>query len=648
MSAANAASTVDILSALRARHEVEELSGFELEFAALMLELASEADSATRTALALAAALTGQHMLDGHVCVDLAQVAGTLVLGTQAPALEDWLVRLSATPVVAKVDRHSTPGSGARPLILEGSRLYLQRYWRYERELAQRLRARAAMPLMDVDRAALIAGLDRWFGPLAEPCAALDRQRLAAALVVLRPLAVISGGPGTGKTSTIARILALLVDLHAPPTHPTRPLRIALVAPTGKAAARLQESIRAAKASLAPLGLSAEMAARIPDAASTVHRLLQPLPAGVSFRFNTSNRLPIDCLILDEASMVDLALMAKLLAALPDSARLILLGDHDQLASVEAGAVLASLCARQDGYSGELCAALHGLVGPLSGPSFASANGRERSPLGDSLVLLTHSYRFRASGGIGRLARHIVQGEADAALALCEDCADVKISALRTAAANETMGDFIATLLDGYRAYLDALKRNTPIDELFAALARFRVLCAHRYGAFGAETLNRRIEAAMRVELSIEPSRGERHEWYPGRAVLVTRNDYSLRLFNGDVGIVLADIEAGGALRVFFEQPNGAVRRVSPARLAYVEPVFAMTVHKSQGSEFEAVALVLPEASSPIVTRELLYTAITRAARRVEIWSTREVLVAGIANKQQRASGLAELLWSDA
>src|SRR5579875_1046358 len=522
--------------------------------------------------------------------------------------------------------RQRRPGASPRGLSREpGDRggLCLHRYWAYEHELAQDLAARAAAA-EPVDEERLRADLARLFGPAGGD--AVDWQRIATALAVLRRLCVISGGPGTGKTSIVVRILALLA------AQAGGRLRAGLAAPTGKAAARLAEAVRTAKRRLA---LDAVVAAAIPEEAATIHRLLGPRSGSVSFRHDRANPLPLDVLVVDEASMVDLALMAKLVAALPPEARLVVLGDRDQLASVEAGAVLGDLCGPAPGFS---AAVAHRLTA-VTGVPVPAAAGR-RSALGDSIVLLDRSWRFGAESGIGRLAAAINRGDAAGALALLADgrCPDV---GWRPISAD---GDFRPALeeraLAGFEPYIARIGAGADPAAALAAFAAFRVLCAHRGGPAGAETLNRRLEARLRARWS----GSGRSPWYPGRPVLVTENDYELRLFNGDVGIALPDPAAGGALRVAFEAADGAFRRVPPARLPAHEPAWAMTVHKSQGSEFDAVLLVLPAEPSRVMTRELLYTAVTRARRRVEVWGEAEQLRAAVERPLVRSSGLRDAL----
>ncbi len=590
-------------------------SPLDVHFGALMQRL----DGREAPGIALAARLVSRATAAGHVCIDLAAAARAGADAVEAPpALADWLAVLRASPVVG------APGD-FRPLILDAAhRLYLNRYWEYEHEVADALRSRAA-PVDGIDDARLRSGLEALFPAAAD---GPDRQRLAAAVALLRRFAVVSGGPGTGKTTTVLRILALLV------AQSPAGLRIALAAPTGKAAARLQESVRAGKDRLAQSGaFAADALAAIPGQASTLHRLLGVLPDRVYFRHDRHRPLPVDVLVIDEASMVDLALMAKTLRALPPQARLILLGDRDQLASVEAGAVLGDICAGGGAPSPAFAARLAALgcdVAP------AATSGQA---LADCIVLLERSYRFGAGGGIGRLAAGIRAGDADGvAKLLAAGDPEVAAAPLPQAAALATVaGERIAA---GYAAYLDRVGAGDPAGAL-AAFGAFRVLCAHRTGSAGVTAVNAAIEALLEARGGLDV----RGEWYPGRPVLVSANDHSLRLFNGDTGVVLPDPAADGALRVWFEADAGGVRAFAPGRLPACETAWALTVHKAQGSEFDDVLLLLPDAPSPIVTRELLYTAVTRARRRVEVRGPAAVLAAGIGTRIERASGLREQLW---
>jgi exodeoxyribonuclease V alpha subunit len=581
--------------------------------------------------LALAARLVCRATGEGNICASLADAAGQplATLGEDgaglAPPFPLWCEILRREEVVGR------PGEVA-PLILDDAgRLYLYRYWAYERGLAEDLAARLADDPAGIEPRRLRDGLDRLFPRAAE--GGPDRQRLAAAVAVLKRLCVISGGPGTGKTTTVVRILALLLE------QAEGPLRIALAAPTGKAAARMQEAIRTSRETLR---VEPHIRERIPTEATTIHRLLGFRPGSVGFRHDRDTPLPVDAVVVDEASMVDLALMAKLVQAVPRQARLILLGDKDQLASVEAGAVLGDICGGSPGISPDFRRRLLAVAGQE--PSAADGPGggpaaQDGPPIQDAIVELTQSYRFSQVGGIGRLAGLVNAGDGRAALDLLErgECPDLGWRPLASPR------ELPARLAERAERLGAPLASGTP-EAALEALDRFRILSAHRAGPYGVEALNGLVAAALEARGAIRP----RALWYPGRPVLVTANDYAARLFNGDLGIALPDPAAGGALRVFFRPPEGVLRRVLPGRLPDHETAYATTVHKSQGSEADEVLLILPDALTPVLTRELVYTAVTRARKRVEIWGDPAVFAAAAGRRLSRSSGLRDALWGAA
>jgi len=575
-------------------------------------------------ALALAVAAVSRANGDGDVCLDLASVAGGELLhdalqpewvGIAAPAFPDWVAALRDSGIVG------VPGE-AQPLILDAAgRLYLAKYFDFEQAIATGLRQRLACR-DDVDLGQLAALLARYI----PDAPATDGQKLAAALAVLRNLAVISGGPGTGKTHTVARILALLVELAQ-----GRRLRIRLAAPTGKAAARLAESIRLSLDRLRQSPATAGVVAGIPTEAATLHRLLGFSPGG-GFRHDADDPLSVDVLVVDEASMIDVPLMARLLRATPPDARVILLGDRDQLASVEAGSALGDICnhGAPTAWSDALAARMRALdLQPPPAPVDA-----QRGPMADSLALLTESHRFGATSAIGALARATNAGDVAAAFEVLAAGGEVDWLALST---EELAGAIEAEV----REWLAGYRRTEDPVEAMHRFNGFRVLCAVREGPWGVAALNAHVERALARLGVLAPGDGH----YRGRPVLVTHNDYSVRLFNGDVGLVLPDPAAGGALRAFFVQPGGETRRILLSRLPAHETCFAMTVHKSQGSEFDRVAVVLPDRDSRVLTRELVYTAVTRAKQSVTIWSPRDVLATTIGRRVERSSGLREALW---
>lgn len=558
----------------------------------------------------LAAAIAHAHAADGGRAEDRAAVeqaarlaAAAIREGQVCAVIDDPDLQAALQRSPAVCDGEGEP----TPLVLQAQRLYLFRYWQYERLLATRLAALNA-PTPVSDAAAVRRQLDTLFPGGPSP----DWQKLAAVTALTRRLCVLSGGPGTGKTTTVVRLLAALLSQQAD-------LRVALAAPTGKAAARIKESVRL---QIERLPVDAALRERLPGEAQTVHRLLGYRPGRVQFRHHAGQPLPYDLVIVDEASMLDLALAAKLLDAIPPHGRLILLGDKDQLAAVEAGAVFADL-SRRRAYSetGRDRLLTLGGADPQALPPATDGGGA----LDDAVVWLEHSYRFDAQGGLGRLARCVNAGEVDEAMA-----------ALRHGAADwRTDPPAAEALLDGYAEFVETVRAGQPAGAVLAAFDRFRVLCATRHGAHGSLALNEALALAFRQTLG---ESGTLPAWYPGRPVMLTRNDYALRLFNGDIGVTLAD--ADGRLRVYFPAADGDLRAVLPARLAATETAFALTVHKSQGSEFERVDLVLDARATRGLSRELIYTGLTRARTAVRLWAAADVLAEGIGRRTERHSAL--------
>ena len=662
----------DVLHQLELWVEVGWLRALDRALAVFLLDLAPDSDPL----VLLAAALASHQLGHGHVCLDLGATLQAPDLSLSLPpegqeagrdillpsqllkgvTLDAWRQAL-ATSVM--VDRQPAGGQAERPLVLHGQRLYLRRYWHYEREvvaaLGRRLQARPALP------AGLSQGLERLF---ADSRQQPDWQKLACALAARGAFSIITGGPGTGKTTTVVRLLALLQE---PAVVAGKPLRIRLAAPTGKAAARLTESIGRQVGSLQ---VSAAVREHIPTQVTTLHRLLGSRPDTRHFRHHAGNPLALDMLVVDEASMIALEMMANLLAALPAHARLVLLGDKDQLASVEAGAVLGDLC--RDAEAGRYSEQTWQWLEHIGGQSITAAGlqpGDERQhPLAQQTVMLRHSHRFGAHSGIGELARSVNHADPQAARKalgqqhyrdlhqhMASGLDDPRLASL-------ALGSGVAEAsLPGYGDYLQLLAQQRPAADLSAedpawegwagqvleAFDRFQVLCAVRKGTWGVESLNRHLAELMHRRGLLPAAQG----WYEGRPVLVTRNDYGLGLMNGDIGIALMirdrPLHVGEpermVLRVAFPRNDGSgrLRFVLPSRLTEVETVFAMTVHKSQGSEFAHAMLVLPEARSPLLTKELVYTAITRASRDFTLLETRAgVFEAAVAQPVQRLSGL--------
>ncbi|MFP4475697.1 MAG: exodeoxyribonuclease V subunit alpha [Desulfatibacillaceae bacterium] len=576
-----------------------------------------------RDGLFAAAVLASQRVRRGDICCDLSMCAGTRVAmpggeNVSCPELDPWREELISSPAVGG------PGD-FRPLVLDGDLLYLHRYHAYETGFVRDITGRCMFE-PGVDRELLARGVRRVFGD--DP---LGRwQRVAAACAVLRRFCVVSGGPGTGKTTTVAGILALIAEQDE---QAGRPTRIALCAPTGKAAARLSSAVSASMSGFRGRGAVSEAAANaVPTSSYTLHRILGARGDG-RFSRNEENPLEATVVVVDEISMADLALMSRLTRALPPETRLLLLGDKAQLASVSPGSVLGDLCAPRD--LNRFSPAMAGVVAEVCADTVPVADG-EPPPLLDSVVELVHSFRFDPDKGIGRLARAIVEGDAEETLAaLAAGYREVSHEpAPRPARLPGLIGHEAA---EGYGRYLEA---DDPREAL-VLLDRFRVLCAVREGPWGVSLANREVERVLAATGLVDPAEGQ---WYHGRPLMVSRNDPSRNLFNGDTG--LAWSMDGRRRAVFASTEAGAEPRLfSPLALPAHETVYAMTVHKSQGSEFHRVLVVLPDKPNPVLTRELLYTAVTRAREHVFVVAEPAVVRQALARRVQRASGLVRALW---
>jgi len=648
------------------------LRALDKAFVAFLHELAPEDDPL----VLLAAALTSHQLGHGHVCLDLFETlkepdfalslppegdvqGGAMLLPSQLLGSLDgahWCKVLAASNLVA-LAADSRDNVRDRPLVLSGKRLYLRRYWAYERRIDVSLRER--LTEHESTPSDLLQRLTGLFGP-ARPGEVIDWQKLACALATRSAFSIVTGGPGTGKTTTVVRLLALL---QAPAVEAGMPLRIRLAAPTGKAAARLTESI---SQQVRTLKVTEDVREKIPSDVTTVHRLLGSRPGTRHFRHHAGNRLPLDVLVVDEASMIDLEMMANLLDALPPHARLVLLGDKDQLASVEAGAVLGDLCrdAEAGWYSPQTRRWLEAVSGENLQASGLQEHAQGTHPLAQQVVMLRHSRRFGEGSGIGQLARWVNQQQPDEARKLLsarshDDVHCLSLKGEQDRALERLLLDGHGEGPQGYRHYLSVLRNQRPpldspledsrwIDwarQVLQAFDAFQLLCAVRKGPWGVEGLNQRVtEALLRARL-IDSDQ----QWYEGRPVLMTRNDYGLGLMNGDIGIALKLPEQEGqgtgrqVLRVAFPRNDGqgGVRFVLPSRLNDVETVYAMTVHKSQGSEFAHTALILPDALNPVLTKELIYTGITRAKDWFTLIESRAgVFEEAVKRRVKRLSGL--------
>lgn len=649
-----------MLAALADPQSRRILRPLDLAFARFL----AECDPHAEPRLLLMAALASRQLGDGHPCLDL-HALGTLAEEQSWPSV--WLEWLTTEPPTFSPLLAGPDGLPAHaPLVWDHHRLYLRRYWRYECQVADGINMRLTQDAWPAET--LHGELLRLF-PTETSCE-INWPRVACALAARSAFSVITGGPGTGKTTTVVRLLGLLQTLHQR-AH-TTPLRIRLAAPTGKAAARLNASI--AK-QIAQLDVDEPVRKAIPREVETLHRLLGARPDSRQYTYNAQRPLHIDVLVIDEASMIDLEMMAAVLDALPAHAQLILLGDKDQLSSVEAGAVLGDLGQRADSahYNAETAAWLRAASGDQV-DRFVQADAQ---PLDQHIVMLRSSHRFDHTSDIGQLAAAVNAGDAPTVHALLsrrsndiawlpDGISGTLLSAMALEGGTENV-DPNAPFAPrpGFRAYLTHLHQQRPSKEADSASYRhwarevldafnqFQILCAVRQGPAGTERINRDIAACLLQAGLIDTDRG----WYEGRPVMMTRNDYTLGLMNGDVGIALRMPGSDGSLRLYVvfpiahesnfssnENSNALVRCVLPSRLGNVETVFAMTVHKSQGSEFEHTALILPDDASAMLTRELLYTGITRARHWLSLIGSQASITQAIGQRTRRYSGLGERL----
>jgi exodeoxyribonuclease V alpha subunit len=604
------------------------LTDIDMHFARFITRLGKNDDPDIYLAAALASNATG----NGDVYFDLSSVAeNPFLMGLEEegtvkwPRLSGWLQKIGQSPAVGR------PGDYC-PLILDRkNRLYLYRYWDYEKKLSQSIIRRSREDIRDLDMVRLTDGLKRLFPQNQDN--EVNRQMVAAYIAAIKRFCIISGGPGTGKTFTMAKILALLLELSG-----KKRLKILLAAPTGKAAARIAESIEDAKKTL---NSRPDIIAAIPSEAYTIHRMLKTIPGSPYFHHTHENPLDADVVVVDEASMIDLALMSKLLWAVPFDSRLILIGDKDQLASVETGFVLGDICDRGNvhAFSGCFCKKFEAITQQKM--DLPVKEYKDKAGLYDCMVVLKKNYRFTGSSGIGELSRALNRGETHKVLGLMKNNPD-QIFWKKISQPHDLLRSLGKRIIKGYSDYLKTDDPNRAL-ELFK---RFKILCAVKIGSIGVNSVNRLAKQVLTREGLIEPDRSSSNPWYKGRPVLITRNDYGMKLFNGDMGITLpAPGSNSKDLYVYFSGDSGELRRFLPYRLPEHETVYAMTVHKSQGSEFDHVLLILPDRDYPVLTRELLYTGITRTRKTVSIWATEDVLKTTISRKIERTSGLKDALW---
>jgi exodeoxyribonuclease V alpha subunit len=605
---------LNVSGVLGAFNRAAVLTAADVHVATTLGRLSEERDEQVLLAVALAV----RGVREGAVCIDLGdarRTAGVDAVDVALPwpaDLDAWYAACAASRLVAV----GVDGDPGRPVRLVDRRLYLDRYWRQEQLVRWSLAARAEMPPRGVDPDRLHETLSVLF-----PGDAPDYQRLAAAACAVGAVTIVAGGPGTGKTTTVARMVALLSATRV------ALLRVALAAPTGKAAARLEEAVAAEDAALTAAGKPSPGKLK----AVTLHRLLGWRPGShTRFRHDRTNRLPYDVVVVDETSMVSLTMMARLLDAVRPDAALVLVGDPDQLASVEAGAVLGDLVMRppRDGDD----ARVDVLAATLPDDVSAETAGELRN----DVVRLRKVYRFGET--ITRLAEAIRTGQPDAALDLLvaggehlEFIADADLTRVPGAA------------LAGLRADTEAAGRALHAAAVagddaaaLAALDEHRLLCAHRSGPYGMARWGREVERWLDAVI---PGYRLGGDWYVGRPLIITANDYEAKLYNGDTGAIVDDGD-GGVAAAFGR--GGKPMRIATSRLDAVETMHALTVHRSQGSQFERVTLILPEPDSPLLTRELFYTAVTRAKSFVRVVGSLAAVRAAVGNPVRRPSGLRE------
>jgi exodeoxyribonuclease V alpha subunit len=592
-------------SLIRSLYRKKIFSWMDIHFAQFIAQFCPDDD----LEVFLAAALASRAIQNGNICLDLNKSAESIIFEKEngqaalvCPKIDRWVEKLHKCPAAG------VPGE-KRPLVLDShNRLYLYRYWEYEKILAERIHKRIHDRVSDLDIDQLISSLNLHFAEDTDE--STNWQKIAAATAVLKKITVITGGPGTGKTYTITKLLALLIEQAS-----ADELKICLAAPTGKAAARLQESIRQ---TIQTLNCQAHIKKAIPTAVQTIHRLLRSKSDSPYFHYNIENPLPADIVVIDEASMVDLALMSKLVQAVPDTARLVLIGDKDQLASVEAGSVLGDICDRniRHGFSDEFRKKIFEISG--EDLKIMQAGSKSKPGLQDCIVVLKKSYRFAEDSSIRALSRHVNIGRADKALEVLEHSKDDTVTWIDFGSNEDFLGILTQKIIHGYSQFL---KSEDPLSAL-ESFGRFKILCALRVGPFGVLSINNFAEEVLGQQGLIHFESHPASPWYKGRPILITSNNYNLGLFNGDIGLAWPESNSSSTeLYVFFPAGDGRVKRYPTHGLPDHETVFALTVHKSQGSEFDEVILILPDRDYPVLTRELLYTGVTRAKQKFSIWT---------------------------
>ncbi|MCP3927301.1 MAG: exodeoxyribonuclease V subunit alpha [Desulfobacterales bacterium] len=591
----------------------------DINFANHIEELSSDKNST----LFFTAALISLNTRRGHICLELEKLSSKLFFIDHRseeyiyyPSITNWTNALD-TNVVGKVGDYT-------PLIIDNKkRLYLFRYWEYQKKVYEFIQNKTKG--LSIVNAEIKDDINSLFKDSKE---VVDWQKIAVFTALMKRFCVITGGPGTGKTTTVTKVMALLILAARKSGY--KNFRIILAAPTGKAAARLSESVGSSKKKLA---IESEILSQIPEEAYTVHRLLGSIDKSPYFVHNRNNKIPCDLIIVDEASMIDLALMSKLTDAIPEDGRLIIVGDKNQLSSVEAGAVLNDICGgvTSHTYTDDFIEKSEEILGVAPEVDLFA---EQPSDMFESIAELKKSYRFGEKNGISQISRLVNEGMGDNGLKVMKNDRFKNVKWSKYPDLRDVPDFLKERILKGYKKYFSLDFTDPKLALSYFDL--FRVLCVLRDGPYGVKAINGLIESTI--------NSGKSDDFYPGRPVLITRNDYSSGLFNGDTGITIKDESKN--LWVVFRGVDGKINKYHPSRLPEHETVFCMTIHKSQGSEFENILLITPDKDSKIYTREVVYTGITRAKKNVEIAGEERAFIEAVAKRISRSSGLRELIWN--
>ncbi|MBD3615833.1 MAG: exodeoxyribonuclease V subunit alpha [Gracilimonas sp.] len=601
---------MNVLNYLETLRSQEIIGLLEVEYVRFLLEI--QPDEKEEVLLAAAACIQAQQ--NGNVCLDIQAWDHAYLFEDPKSEIkitgalkQSWLDALLKSRLVST-------GDELKPLVVEDKRLYLHRFWKYEEELSEWLKNKSEKLYPESNEVKSI--LQNILQPSSD-LFEVNWQHVAVCLSFLKDLLVISGGPGTGKTFTVLNIIAVHAMVHS-----NKELRIALAAPTGKAARRLAESIESGKENLPESILSGIV---IPDTALTVHKLLGSDFKGSRFKYNEENKLPYDIVVIDEASMLDITMWVRLIRAIGDDTKLVVLGDKDQLASVEAGSILGDLCQGENSFSEKVAATINEMSG-IPVPVVKS-----KPSINDSVVFLTKSYRFGTDSGIGQFALAVNNADAEKAIRLLKDSRYPNLNWVDSS--SEPLQEIIQKFaVDHYQYYSGEEENKRLISS-----NRKKILCALRRGRSGVEQINREAERLIRRKKGILNST----EWYDGRIVMATRNDSILKIRNGEIGICKYKEEPA----IKFE--GEYAKEISATRLKEYEPAYAITIHKSQGSEFDEVAIILPSKVNSILSKEILYTAVTRARQNTLIIANEEIIRKTIQQSVSRNSGLRQKVWED-